>query len=141
MSDGWSREIVELHEFFEGWLSGTLPATDAAFVRFEQVTSTGFTFVGPNASVLDRSAVLTLVRDAHGARPGLRIRIENPTVHHELGPLLVATYEEWQKIGTETTARLSTALFRARHGTPCGVEWLHVHETWLPTPGRGKDNS
>ena len=131
MNDGWRREIIELHEFFEGWLSGALPATDAAFGRFEQVLSGEFTFVDPGATLLDRPAVLGFVRDAHGARPGLRIRIEKPALRHESDPLRLATYEEWQEFGGETTARLSTVLFRHRGDTPNGVEWVHVHETWL----------
>jgi hypothetical protein len=29
----WHAEIVELHNFFFGWLGGTLPATDAIYAR------------------------------------------------------------------------------------------------------------
>lgn len=29
----WHAEIVELHNFFVGWLGGTLPATDAIYPR------------------------------------------------------------------------------------------------------------
>src|SRR5687767_3353378 len=29
----WHAEIVELHDFFQEWLGGTLPATDEAYAR------------------------------------------------------------------------------------------------------------
>jgi hypothetical protein len=45
--------------------------------------------------------------------------------------MLLATYEEWQVIEGETRGRLSTALFRNREGTPNGIEWVHLHETWM----------
>jgi hypothetical protein len=49
-----------------------------------------------------------------------------------VGDILLVTYEEWQQSGDQTTARLSTALFRDKPDAPNGLEWLHVHETWLP---------
>ena len=133
--DGWRQEIVELHVFFEGWLSGVLPDTDACFERVEQVLATDFTFVDPTARLLEREAVLDFVRDAHCTRPGLSIRIENPQVRHDLDGLLLATYEEWQELDGEKTARFSTALMRPRKNHAHGIEWVHVHETWLRPPG------
>ncbi len=32
----------------------------------------------------------------------------------------------------ETTGRRASAHLRRKDGTPNGVEWLHLHETWLP---------
>jgi hypothetical protein len=45
--------------------------------------------------------------------------------------LALTTYEEWQEIEGKVTARVSTAVFKQKANTPNGVEWLHVHETWL----------
>ena len=70
-------EIVELHEFFEGWLGGTLPGTDDAFDRFERAIGDTFTFIGPDGTFLERAELVSFLRAAHGSRPGLRIRIKN----------------------------------------------------------------
>jgi hypothetical protein len=49
------------------------------------------------------------------------------------GGLTVATYEAWQRHADGTvTGRLSTVVFRDQAGTPNGLVWAHVHETWLP---------
>jgi hypothetical protein len=48
------------------------------------------------------------------------------------GALCLVTYEEWQHLSGTASGRISSAWFRARSDTPHGVEWLHVHETWLP---------
>ena len=45
--------------------------------------------------------------------------------------ITLVTYEEWQDEGSGERGRISSALFRSRVGTPNGLEWLHVHETWL----------
>jgi hypothetical protein len=128
MTSVHEAEIVGLHDFFEGWLGGTLPDTDDAFERFERTIGEAFTFIDPDGRFLERAELVAHLRAAHGARPGLRIRIENPRIRHETCGLTIATYEEWQEAGDKTTGRLSSAVFRDRGE---GVEWVHVHETWL----------
>ena len=49
-----TREVQELHDFFQGWLEGSLPATDAVFGRFTLATAAGFTLIGPDGSVAGR---------------------------------------------------------------------------------------
>ncbi len=124
-------EIIELHEFFEGWLGGTLPGTDDAFDRFERAIGDAFTFIGPDGHFLNRADLVSHLRAAHGSRPGLRIRIENPKLHHQMGDLSIATYEEWQEVGPAVTGHLSSGVFRRRGER---LEWVHVHETWLKPP-------
>lgn len=134
MTADWQREIVELHEFFEGWLGGALAATDESFGRFEGAIVPGFTFVGPDAKVIGREDLLAGLRAAHGSRPALRIRIENPQLRHESADLLLATYEQWQECAPTVTGRLSTVVFRNSLG---GLQWMHGHETWITPPVGG----
>jgi hypothetical protein len=129
----WHAEIVELHEFFQGWLGGTLPATDAAFARLIDTTDAALLLITPAGEVIPRQVLLTQLRAAHGSRPGWRMWIEHAQLRCQSGDLLVATYEEWQQTGGTTTARISTVVFRNRPGTLNGLVWLHVHETWLPS--------
>ena len=61
----------------------------------------------------------------------MRIWIENFEVRAVVGDVAVVSYEEWQEIAGQPRGRISSGVFRVRAGTPNGVEWLHLHETWL----------
>jgi hypothetical protein len=128
----WHAEIVELHAFFQEWLDGTLPATDAAFTRLTGALDAAFTLIGPSGEVAERAALVRELRVAHGSRPGWRMWIEQPQLRRQAGDLTIATYQEWQQAGDTTTARISSAVFQRHEGAPNGLLWLHVHETWLP---------
>jgi hypothetical protein len=130
----WHTEIVELHAFFQGWLDGTLPATDAVFARLADTIETEFTLITPSGEIITRTPLLSQLRAAHESRPNWRMWIENAQLLVENSDLTVATYQEWQQTGDATTVRISTAVFRNCSGTPNGLVWLHVHETWLPHP-------
>lgn len=129
----WHAEIVELHDFFQGWLGGTLPATDEAYARLVDTQASEFVIVTPGGERIPGPALLLQLRSAHGSRPGWRMWIENAELRFAQGGLTVATYEEWQQRADGTvTGRLSTVVFRDQPDTPNGLIWLHVHETWLP---------
>ena len=125
------REIVELHDFFQGWLDGSLPATEAAFARFSGVTDPAFTLIAPDGRSADHDETTAWIRAAHGARPGFRLWTDAHRLHYAEGGTAVLTYREWQTSDGATTVRLSSAVFRTQPGTPNGVAWVHVHETWI----------
>lgn len=135
MSARCHQEIIDLHRFFVDWFAGQLPRTDAAFARLNDVLAEGMVLISPAGAIQRRDQILSWIGGAYGTRkeatPPFRIWIEQFQLHHQVGRLALVTYEEWQEIEGETTARLSSALFREKEGTPHGVEWLHVHETWL----------
>jgi hypothetical protein len=126
----WSQEIVELHQFFEGWLGGSLAKTEAVYRRFADVMATGFCIVNPSAQLTEREALIEQLYKAHGARPKIRIWIEQPRLHQQLAGGLLASYQECQEIDGHSTKRLSTVLFAIDDTAPNGLKWLHVHETW-----------
>ena len=131
------KEVVELHRFFQDWFGGVLENDDATFGRFGGVLAEGFLIVSPNSAATEREPLIERLRGAYGSwatgseRPG-RIWIEKLRVRRSVEDWAIVTYEEWQQVGGETRGRISTAVFGRREGTPNGVEWLHVHETWLP---------
>jgi len=131
------KEIVELHRFFEDWFVGRLDDDDGAYARFEAVMGEGFEIVSPDGRRTERAALVDRLRRAHGFQRGaeaifeIRVKEVRP---RSIGPgLYLVSYEEWHKSGAGDRGRISTALLREREGTPNGLEWLHVHETWLPT--------
>jgi len=129
----WHAEIVELHDFFQGWLGGTLPATDEVYARLVDTQAPEFVIVTPAGELIPSDRLLAQLRAAHGSRPSWRMWIENAELRFTQGGLTVATYEEWQQHADgKVTGRLSTVVFHEQPGTPNGLVWVHVHETWLP---------
>lgn len=133
LEEACRREVVELHDFFEAWFTGALPDDAAAFERFAGVMAPGFAIVSPEGRLAERAQILDAVRSGHGSAPeGLRITVENAAGRALGDGLQLVTYEEWHARDGDRKGRLSSAVLRARDGLPNGVEWLHVHETWLP---------
>lgn len=127
-------EIVELHRFLEEWSNAKLPETEAAFERFGAVIAPSFVIIDPDGVTLGRQPIVDAIRRAYGRwreAPG-RIRIENFRLHQAAGGLALATYEEWHELPGETNGRLSSVLFGPNDSAPNGLEWLHLHEVWLP---------
>lgn len=130
MLDACVREIEELHAFFQAWFAGELANTGANFGRFSSVTHADFTIIGPNGQVTDRATIVDVLRQAHGAG-AFEIWVENATVQSMGADHYLALYEEWQIRDGTKTSRQSSAIFVADEGTPNGVAWRHVHETWV----------
>ena len=125
-------EVAELHQFFQDWFQGKLGETDEAFARFASVMAEGFEIISPAGRAMKRDVILDAVRAGHGKEPDAKIWIENHRHLFTHGDLSLVTYEEWQTMGEKKRGRLSTALLRITQNTPNNLQWLHVHETWLP---------
>ncbi len=137
LTEACAREIVDLHVFFQSWFRGTIEHDDETFARASSVLAPSFEIIGPGGAHMTRPALLHGLRDAHGqyAEGSFAIEVKDIRVFAIFEGLYRVTYEEWQQGGNEDGGRISTAILRANLETPNGVEWLHVHETWLP--GRG----
>ncbi len=124
------REVIELHRFFEDWFCGRTED----FARAEAVLADSFVVISPRGELRTRQMLLDDLRDARGCRrgDGFEIRIERCEVRAVEFGLALATYEEWQRLEAREAGRISTALFRVDREAPCGVQWVHLHETWLP---------
>lgn len=127
-----TAEIEAIHEAFAAWFHGTAPP-DAFASKIEGRFAANFSMVPPGGQLVTRGPLLESLRAAHGSHAGIEILITGVQVLHDLGELVVATYEEWQRspdpLGSRVTARTSTALLRRAVG---GWQWVHVHETWIP---------
>jgi len=124
-------EIIQLHQFFQDWFNGEIEPSEENFSRLSDVLADSFKLVSPDGQVLQRKPLLDGLEQAHNTRRGMRIWIEDMRVLHWFDELVLAIYQEWQQIEGKTTSRLSSVLFVRKPGTPNGLEWLHVHETWM----------
>lgn len=152
------QEIIRLHEFFVDWFSGSLPNTPKNFQQhFLQCMSSDFHLLSPRGVIDDLSNLTTSLRQAYGMhkdKKNFTIDIQNCLILFAEDGHYLVQYEEWQKTmelkttkteeGGEvdddtlvvgTTSRISTVLLREKKGsendTLNGLEWIHVHETWL----------
>ena len=121
----FEAEVRELHTFFERWYSGVAALSE--FSRLD-VLADSFVLIGPDGRSSNVEQVRAFVETAYGRRPtGFTIRNVAVRPHAPVG-----TYEEWQTVGDVTTRRISTAVMMPDPGTPNGLRWVHLHETWLP---------
>lgn len=129
-------EIVELHRFFQAWLRGEIDPDGDGFSRLGDALAVDFHRVSADGAIAGRSEVLAEVREGHGSKPpDFAIRAEGFRFRAGSRRLAVVTYEEWHEPGGPHAApgagRISTAVFQDRADAPNGVEWVHLHETFL----------
>jgi len=123
--DSFEAEVHELHAFFERWYAG---AADPSEISRLDVLADSFVMIGPDGESSDVEEVRAFVEAAYGRRP-TEFRVLNVALRPDTP---VGTYEEWQTADGVTTGRISTAVMAPEPGTPNGLRWLHLHETWLP---------
>lgn len=138
MIERCEAEVLDLHRFFERWFRGEVDSEGLS--RLGDVLSERFLMISPTGERIERRPLLAALRERHGSHRGpghsYRIEIRNLEGRHRDGPVALLCYEEWQTIDEKPPqGRISTALLREREGTPHGVEWLHLQETWLPGGG------
>ena len=122
-------EIVELHRFFEDWFNERAGRLD--LTRLSEVLAPDFTMINTDGRLTRRRALLDGLDAARGAKNGLRISIEETTVLSHVGEVVLAVYEESQELNGQKNRRSSSVMFRENPKKPNGLEWIHVHETWL----------
>ncbi|WP_435129511.1 hypothetical protein [Halobaculum sp. D14] len=134
VADDAESEVEALHDFIEDWFAGRLPET--AFDHPEAALADDFRLITPRSERRDKDSVLSTLRSAHasksGSVPPFEISIERLTVRDDGDDHCLLTYEEWQRDDGDRTGRRSTALFRPAEAAPNGVEWVHLHESWIP---------
>ncbi len=130
-----SAEIVDLHRFFVDWFVAAR-ADNVDFGRFEAVMGEGLTMIAPGGQILDRDAVVEHVRSSRATcDDGFAISIEDIKPGWRNGDTIVVLYVEAQSRAGKRSRRQSSAVFTTSSSAPNGVEWRHLHETWLQMPG------
>ena len=131
------QEVEGLHEFFVDWFTGACEGSDAVFgERFRIRFAPDCYLIPPNGRLMGFEKLDSAIHGDYGVNPDFRIAIRNVRVHRETGGLVLATYEEWQRNAVNSkppdNGRIATVLFATGNNTATGLQWLHIHETWLP---------
>jgi hypothetical protein len=129
-----SAEVVDLHRFFVDWFVAARADT-VDFSRFEAVMGESFSMIAPSGQILDRDAVVDHVRESRAScDDGFAISIEDIHPGWQTADTIVVLYVEAQLRAGRRSRRQSSAVFSTSSSTPNGVEWRHLHETWLQVP-------
>jgi len=127
-------EIARLHAYFVVWFAGSC-AKDRAQFDANVTLHLGheFELIAPGGGRHGRAAIADAIYAAHATNPAFQIAIRAFSPRMACGELVLVTYEEWQKGAKSSTppenGRISSALFRVGEAK---LEWVHIHETWLP---------
>ena len=133
-----TREIEGLHEFFVDWFGGLCMSDDATFNdRFTVRFGPDLVLIQPGGETLGYDALIAGVRGAYGKSPDFHIQIRNVEIQQVLADrYALIRYEEWQRNARnsrpENNGRVSSALFDTEVQDRDGLQWLYIHETWLP---------
>ncbi|MER9434554.1 hypothetical protein [Mesorhizobium sp. M0618] len=131
-----SAEIIDLHRFFVDWFVAAR-ANTADFGRFERAMGKDLSIVAPDGQILDREAVVDHVRSSRAScDDGFAISIEDIRPGWQDADTIVVLYVEAQLRADKHSRRQSSAVFTTSSSAPNGVEWRHLHETWLQVPER-----
>ena len=132
-----AEEVERLHAFFVEWFTAAVPKTEDTYQsRFAKMLHPSFQMVQPSGTLVARDQLLQDLDKAHGSSKSFSIEIRNCKVVLESSDTLLMTYEEWQTVGAETTALISTVAFVPNGDDAArGLQWFHIHETWMPGMG------
>ncbi|MDO6708844.1 DUF4440 domain-containing protein [Photobacterium sp. 1_MG-2023] len=123
-------EVIAAHELIGRWLSDVncpIEVCDNLLARF----SPAYSMMTPGGEFLDNTLLTSFFRTQCGAKPGLKIEIDNLQLVAEHATGATVTYQERQQMpDQEATWRFSTVVFELEAENQ--VIWRHLHETALP---------
>jgi len=125
------EEIESLHAFFVEWFSGR--CTNNSFTEdFSARFNADFKLIPPAGTCLNLDQLSSAIRNGYASNPPFKIQIRNVTLQRVFADHMLVTYEEWQRNALASTSpnngRIVSAIFKISQP----LEWLHIHETWLP---------
>lgn len=133
MQEFCKKEIRELHAFFQAWYQGAIANSDDSFRRLEGVLAPAFTLITSDGYTFARDQVLALLRNEYGAKPDIKMWVDNVRLRYAAGDVILATYEEHGTTTDGKRATLITAVLCKNPEQRNGLEWVHIHEVRLPS--------
>lgn len=125
------REVLRRHAFFVTWFTGKGNARDMA--EAARAFAPDFHMLWPDMTLDTRDTLLAKLEQARGNSPA-NYAIEIDFVHAALlaPEVAVIVCDERQTIGDTANARRMSAVFSPVADAPEGVQWRHLHQSWLP---------
>ena len=129
------EEVLRLHRLFVVWFNGSDADKDGVFQMISNSFASDFHIVAPNGNFSSAKEWMAKLQDSYGVHKesGMTIEIKNSKLLSEnRKEYVIFKYEEWQRIGELETARIASVMFRTFSSGMNGLQWVHVHETWMP---------
>ena len=133
MQSLYEKEIRELHAFFRSWYRGTTDDSDESFGRIEGVLAPEFTLITADGYVVARDQLLGLLRREYATKPDIEMWVENSQLRLATGDIILVNYEEHGTTVSGKKSTLITAVLRKNPQQQNGLEWIHIHESRLPS--------
>lgn len=127
------NEIRELHAFFSSWYRGTIDNSDRSFSRVEDVLAPEFTLITADGYVVARDQLLGLLRSEYATKSDIEMWVENIQLRLATDDIILANYEEHGTTMSRKQSTLITAVLRKNPKQQNGLEWIHIHESRLPS--------
>ncbi|KAL3689572.1 hypothetical protein R1sor_015881 [Riccia sorocarpa] len=129
-----AHEIVEYQLHYERWLKGAVENKEEEFQRLKAPVLPECTVIYPWGieNVLVKS--VELVRPLYGSQKGKRffIWVDRVRITKLAEDTWGVKYDNWTRSeDTGTSCSLTSAVLKKKAGTPNGVAWLSIHQTWL----------
>jgi len=137
-ADRFAREVIDLHIFFEDWFGGYCENSEQVFAeRLLDRMHGDFNIILPGGMMIYGAHFWPEFRKLYGSNPDFHISIRAVQQQPLAGDsVYLVNYQEWQRNALQSTpknnGRLSSAVFVEDSDAPNGINWFHVHETWLP---------
>jgi hypothetical protein len=135
LEDRCREEVLRLHRLFVVWSNASDADKDGVFQMLSDAFATDFHIVSPDGNLSSATEFLGVLQQSYGKHKesGMNIEIKNPKLLSEKSKdHAIFKYEEWQKMGDVETGRIATVMFRSSSSGVNGLQWAHVHETWIP---------
>jgi hypothetical protein len=129
------EEVLRLHRLFVVWFNAYNPDKDRVFRMMSNSFASDFHMVAPDGKLSSATELMEKLKESYGIHreSGMTIEIKNSKLLSEKpNEYAIFKYEEWQKIGDVETGRVATVMFRSSSSGMNGLQWVHVHETWMP---------
>lgn len=121
------RLALDVHSRIEHWI-GSPDAPDAQLAVLLDDFAPGFSMIAADGQRLPAEALPALFGRLRGARPGLKIEIDELAVLHAGTDAVVLSYRERHAWSAGATQRRATALFTVLPGSQ--PQWMYLQETW-----------
>lgn len=127
LSSHCQRQALDVHSRIEQWI-GSPDAPDNQLAILLERFAPGFSMIAADGQRLSAAALPALFASLRGARPGLKISIDEMAVLHAGADSVVLSYRERHAWSAGATQRRATVLFTVQPGEP--PQWAHLQETW-----------
>ncbi len=121
------RLALDAHSRIERWI-GSPDAPDAQLAALLEDFAPGFSMIAADGQRLPAEALPALFGRLRGARPGLKIEIDELAVLHAGADSVLLSYRERHAWSAGATQRRATALFTVQPGGQ--PQWMYLQETW-----------